>query len=496
MIGDVLMNKSSVIECLVFCLMGLAFFMSLGLTVYEGGPAYGPNVVIIFVDDMGYGDFESYGATRYETPNTNEMAAEGMRFTHFYVPQGRCSASRASLLTGSYANRVGDVGVLGPQSSIALNPDEITIADLLKEEGYQTAMMGKWHLGHEEPYLPLNYGFDEYIGIPYSNDMWPVDYDGEYIGDSDHRKAWYPPLPLIEGNEEIDTIDDLEDQGELTSLFTELAVEFIERNKDNPFFVYLAHPQPHVPLAASERFKGESEDGLFGDVMMELDWSVGEIRKTLEELDLSENTLLIVTSDNGPWLNYGNHAGNTGGLREGKGSEWEGGVRVPAIMEWPGNIPAGVVNSKMSSTIDLLPTIARLTNADLPSRKIDGVDVSSLLFDEADESPREHFAYYYGDNELQAVRKDHWKLVFPHSYRSYKHDLPGQDGFPGETTTVEAEFALYNLRTDPGETLDVQELHPDVVDELSELAEQYRDELGDSLTDHEGSERRPPAQVE
>ncbi|MEX0774069.1 MAG: sulfatase [Balneolales bacterium] len=455
-----------------------------------------PNFVIIFIDDMGYGDLESYGATGYETPNTSSMAAEGMRFTHFYVPQAVCSASRAALLTGSYSNRVGISGALGPTSPIALNPQEETIADLLKNEGYRTGMMGKWHLGSKEPYLPLQQGFDEYIGIPYSNDMWAVDYDGTPITDTTNTRIRYPTLPLIEGNNKIETIETLEDQSRLTSLFTERAVEFIRKNRNAPFFLYLAHPQPHVPLAVSDRFRGKSKDGLFGDVMMELDWSVGEIMKTLDELGLSEETLVIFTSDNGPWLNYGNHAGNTGGLREGKGSEWEGGVRVPAIMHWEGKISPGTVNNKLASTIDLLPTIVQLSGSDSPSRKIDGVDISSLLFDEEDANPRDHFAYYYGRNELQAIRKDHWKLVFPHSYRSYKQDLPGRDGWPGQTTTAEADYALYNLRTDPGETLDVRDGFPEVVRELEALAENYREALGDALTGREGAEKRPPAQVD
>ncbi len=490
------MEKTSIIK--YFLILSCITIFSLTFLNYQSTNEVveKPNMVIIFVDDMGYGDLESFGATGYETPHTTKMAAEGMRFTHFYVPQGRCSASRAAILTGAYPNRVGGIGVLSPWSEIALDPAEETIADILKAQGYKTAMMGKWHLGHKEPYLPLQQGFDEFIGIPYSNDMWPIDYDGTPITDPENNRIRYPTLPLIEGNEKIEAIETLEDQGRLTSLFTERAVEFIQRNRDYPFFVYLAHPQPHVPLAVSDRFKGKSEDGLFGDVMMELDWSVGEILKTLEELDLSERTLVVFTSDNGPWLNYGNHAGNTGGLREGKGSEWEGGVRVPTIMHWKNTIPAGTVNNKLATTMDLLPTIVSLTSADMPVKKIDGVDITSLLLNESGANPREHMAYYYGNNELQAVRKDHWKLVFPHSYRSYKQDLPGQDGWPGPTTTMEAEFALYDLSRDPGETLDLQELFPEVVAELEALADEYREKLGDNLTGHEGTERREPARVE
>jgi arylsulfatase A-like enzyme len=455
-----------------------------------------PNVVIIFMDDMGYGDLESYGGMPYTTPHTTKIASEGMRFTHFYAAQATCTASRAALLTGCYPNRLSVYGAFSPWSKIALHPQEETLAEILKKEGYKTSMVGKWHLGSKQPHLPLQQGFDEYLGLPYSNDMWPVNYDGKPITDPSNRRIKYPPLPLIDGNEPIKNVETLEDQSELTTLYTERAVEFIRNNKQNPFFLYVAHSMPHVPIAASGKFKGKSGAGLFGDVMMELDWSVGEILSTLDELGLSENTLVIFTSDNGPWLNYGNHAGNTGGLREGKGTSWEGGVRVPAIMRWKGKIPAGTVSNKIASTIDILPTVARLCGANLPSRKIDGVDISSLLFNEKNANPRDHFVYYYGINNLEGVRKDHWKLVFPHEHRTYKKNPPGQDGWPGAQPKDTAEIALYNLQTDPGETLDLKEEFPQVVAELEKLANKYRDELGDDLTRHEGKERRPAARVE
>ncbi len=455
-----------------------------------------PNVVVIFMDDMGYGDLESYGGMQYETPHTTKMAAEGMRFTHFYAAQPVCSASRAAILTGSYANRVGIHGALSPWSTIALDPREETIADLLQKEGYATGMVGKWHLGDKEPYLPLQQGFDEYLGLPYSNDMWPVNYDGEPITDTTKGRGRYPPLPLIDGNETVKIISTLEDQSTLTTLYTERANEFIHKNQENPFFLYIAHSMPHVPLAVSDKFKGKSEYGLFGDMTMELDWSVGEILRTLDELNLSKNTLVILTSDNGPWLNYGNHAGNTGGLREGKGTSFEGGVRMPAIMRWKGKIPPGTVNNNLASTLDLLPTIVGLCDAELPSNKIDGVDISSLLFDEEDANPREHMAFYHKKNSLIAVRKGPWKLVFPHVHRTYKKNLPGYDGWPGPQPSDTTGLALYNLQMDPGETLDVKEGFSEVLHELQEIADNYRKELGDEFTGQEGTEIRPAAQVD
>ena len=455
-----------------------------------------PNVVIIFMDDMGYGDLESYGGAPYATPNTTRLAAEGMRFTHFYAAQATCTASRAALLTGCYPNRIGMYGALAPWSTTALNPEEETLAEVLKKEGYRTGMVGKWHLGSQEPFLPLQNGFDEYLGLPYSNDMWPVNYDGKPITDSANRRINYPPLPLIQGNDHIKTIKTLGDQAELTTLYTETATDFIRSNKNDRFFLYVAHSMPHVPIAVSKKFAGKSEAGLFGDTMMEIDWSVGQIIETLDELGLSENTIVIFTSDNGPWLNYGNHAGNTGGLREGKGTSWEGGVRVPAIMRWKGKIPAGTVSNKIASTIDILPTVAQLCGADLPSRKIDGIDISSLLFGEEGADPRDHFVYYYSRNSLEGIRKGQWKLVFPHSHRTYKKNPPGKDGFPGPQPADTTGLALFNLTRDPGETMDLKDEFPEVVKELEELANKYRAELGDQLTGDEGSERRPAATVQ
>lgn len=451
-----------------------------------------PNVVVIFVDDMGYGDLTAYGATQYQTPNLDRLAKEGMRFTHFYAAQAICSASRAGLLTGCYPNRIGFSGALGPKAETGLDPDETTIAELLKSAGYRTAAIGKWHLGHHQIFLPLQQGFDEYLGLPYSNDMVPFYYDGtRNIPAAYERKKSFPELPLIQGNERIRELRTLRDQDELTTLYTETAVDFIKRNRNHPFFLYLAHSMPHVPLAVSDKFRGKSEQGLYGDVMMELDWSVGEIIKALKAQGVAEQTLVVFTSDNGPWMNFGDHAGSTGGLREGKATSFEGGQRVPCIMYWPNVIPAGTICEKLASTIDILPTLADISGSELPKRKIDGVNLLPLLRHEVAANPRDHFYYYFGQNNLEAVRQGRWKLVFQHRYRSYEDVLPGQNGLPGEYTQKKTAQALYDLRRDPGERYDVSARHPDVVEMLSQLADQAREDLGDDLTGNPGKNRRP-----
>jgi arylsulfatase A-like enzyme len=455
-----------------------------------------PNIVIIFIDDMGYGDVGCFGASQYNTPNIDRLAATGMRFTSFYAAQAVCSASRAGLLTGCYSNRVGISGALMPYDSIGIHADEELLPELLNRKGYRNCIVGKWHLGHHLPFLPLQNGFQEFFGLPYSNDMWPVDYDGVQATKlKAPQKLVFPQLPLMKGNEKIREIRTLEDQSQLTTSYTEYAIDFINRNRNNPFFLYLAHSMPHVPLAVSEKFKGKSKLGLYGDVIMEIDWSVGEVVKALERNGLTKNTLVIFASDNGPWLNFGNHAGSAGGLREGKGCSWEGGQRVPCIMIWPGNIPPGTICNNMASTIDVLPTLCNITGADLPGKKIDGINILSLLKGNFDINPRDVFFYYYGKNSLEGVRKGQWKLVLPHEYRSYEGQLPGNDGWPGQYTTIKADYALYDLRRDPGERYDVKELYPAVVDDLKKLAEQMRQDLGDDNYHMPGANRRKPGSI-
>ena len=447
-----------------------------------------PNIIIIFTDDQGYGDVGSYGAVQFTTPHLDQMAADGIRFTHFYAAQAVCSASRAALLTGCYPNRIGITGALFPNSEIGLDAKEETIAEMLKKKGYSTAIFGKWHLGHFKPFLPLQHGFDEYFGLPYSNDMWPVDFEGNPVT-KDSERPWkinFPVLPLIEGNEKVGEVKTLEDQAQLVTQYTERALAFIKEHQSQPFFLYLPHTMPHVPLGVSEKYKGKSEQGMYGDVIMEIDWSVGQILKLIRELNLDNNTIVIFTSDNGPWLNFGNHAGSTGGLREGKGTSFEGGQRVPCIMRWTGTIPAGSVSNRLATTLDIYPTIASITGSDLPEHKIDGVDILPLLKGDMQANPRDEFYYYYRKNSLEAVRKGHWKLVFPHPHRSYTKVLPGQDGWPGPYHLDTAVYSLYDLRRDPGEAYNVKDLYPEVVTELEILAEKAREDLGDDLQQRKG----------
>jgi len=454
-----------------------------------------PNIVLIFMDDMGYGDLSCYGASQYKTPNLDRLASQGIRFTNFMAAQAVCSASRAGILTGCYPNRVGISGALMPDAKIGLNPSEETIAEVVKKRNYKTCAIGKWHLGYQHEFLPLHQGFDEYLGLPYSNDMWAVNFDGKPAAENSN-KARYPALSLIEGNEKIREIKTLDDQSQLTTIYTEKAVRFISENKSNPFFLYLAHSMTHVPLAVSAMFKGKSEQGLFGDVMMEIDWSVGQIMKALEKNGLEKNTLVIFTSDNGPWLNFGNHAGSTGGLREGKGNSFEGGQREPCLMRWPGHIAEGTICNKLASTIDILPTLAAIINSPLPEKKIDGVNILPLLLGDENANPRESFLYYYRKNSLEAVRKGTWKLVFAHPGRTYIGFKPGVDGFPGKTNeNFQFEEGLYDLRRDPGERYDVKEYYPEVVAELKKLADEARLDLGDDIQQMPGKNRRDPGRI-
>ncbi len=440
-----------------------------------------PNVVIVFADDLGYADINSFSraerAHRPSTPNLDRMAAEGVRLTNFYVAQAVCSASRAALLTGSYSNRVSITGALNHTAAHGLNPDEITIAEVLKERGYATAAFGKWHLGHQPQFLPLRQGFDEYLGLPYSNDMWPR---------HPQQKDFYPDLPLIEGDRVI-KLDP--DQSELTTLYTQRAVQFIQRNKEKPFFLYLAHSMPHVPLFVSSKHRGKTGQGLYADVVAEVDWSVGQVLAAIKAANLDEQTLVIFTSDNGPWLSYGNHGGSPGPFREGKGTSFEGGVRVPFVARWPGRIPKGVVLDTPAMTIDLLPTIAAITGALAPAdRVIDGRDIWPLLSNQRNAvSPHEALYFYWG-TELHAVRSGRWKLHLPHPYQSL--ESAGTNGMPGKYVRRELELSLFDLDKDPGETRNVAADQPAVINQLMQHVERAREDLGDSLTNRTGKNVR------
>ncbi len=443
-----------------------------------------PNIVLIFADDQGYADLGCYGAKGFETPNLDRLAAEGTRFTDFYVAQPVCSASRAALLTGCYSNRVGILGALGPKSPIGINDEELTLAELLRDAGYATAIFGKWHLGHHPQFLPTRHGFDEYFGLPYSNDMWPR---------HPERPNGYPPLPLIRNTETIETNPD---QSQLTTWYTERAVDFIERKHDQPFFVYVPHSMPHVPLFVSDKYNAHSQQGLYGDVTEEIDWSVGQILDALRRTNVDENTLVIYTSDNGPWLSYGDHAGSTGPLREGKGTTFEGGVREPMICRWTGRIPGGGVCHEPAMTIDILPTIARLIGAELPAdRIIDGHDIWPLMAAEPDaRSPHESLFFYWGKH-LQAVRSGPWKLHLPHKYRSLNGRPGGKGGTPVRYDQNEIELALFNLVDDIGETRDVAKDHPKVVQRMLQFVEQARSDLGDSAVKRVGDNVRPAGRI-
>ena len=415
-----------------------------------------PNVVVIFVDDLGYADIGPFGATKQKTPNLDRMAAEGMKLTSFYAAPV-CSVSRAQLLTGCYGARISVPGVFFPAGPQGLNPKEVTVAERLKELGYATQCVGKWHLGDQPEFLPTKQGFDHYLGIPYSNDMQrKAKATGERV------------VPLIR-DDKVDAL--LTDEGQRTVVerYTAEAVGFIKANKEKQFFLYMPHTAVHTPIFPGEKFSGKSANGRFGDWVEEVDWSVGRVMDTVRELKLSEKTLVIFTSDNGPWLIKGTDGGSAKPLRGGKGSTWEGGVRVPTIAWWPGKIAAKSTCDVVAGTIDLLPTFVALAGGKVPAEPVlDGRDISPLLFGKGTESSREAH-YYFGGYNLQAVRQGPWKLAI----------APQNDAF--DKTTAEASKTnprLYNLDTDIGETTNVADKHPEVVAKLTKLAATMNDEIG------------------
>ncbi|MBM3821351.1 MAG: sulfatase [Verrucomicrobia bacterium] len=440
-----------------------------------------PNVVLIFADDLGFGDLGCYGAKGYRTPHLDRLARGGVILKRHVVPQAVCSASRAALLTGCYPNRVGILGALGPGSKTGIHEEEITMAEILKQRGYATAVLGKWHLGDHPRFSPLRHGFDEYYGLPYSNDMWPR-----------HPTGTYPDLPLMEG-EKVVALNP--DQSRLTGEYTDRAIRFMETHRARPFFIYLAHSMPHVPLFAGEGFRGRTKRGLFGDVLEEVDHSVGRMVEALERLGLRKHTLVIFTSDNGPWLSYGDHAGWAPGLREGKGTTFEGGVRVPCIVSCPGVLPKGKKIWHWVSSMDWFPTVAARAGAVLsPGRILDGRDLWPILTGKAGGDPgREAFAYYWG-KELQAIRVGDWKLHFPHAY--LKPMPPGRGGKPGTLRTQRQERALYHLKEDPAERKNLIDQRPDMANRLEEAAVRVRRDLGDSLTGEVGRGVRPAGRLD
>jgi len=433
----------------------------------KNAPNAKPNFIVILTDDQGYADVGCYGAAGFETPHLDRMAREGMRFLDFYVGSSVCSPSRAALMTGCYPQRVGLPVVLEANSETGLSSEEETIPQLLKAAGYATGMFGKWHLGDKPAFLPTRHGFDEYFGLPYSNDMWP---------NHPTKKNFFPDLPLMEGEKVIAYNPD---QTQLTTWYTERAVKFIEKHRDQPFFLYLAHTMPHVPLHVSGKFKGKSARGLYGDACMELDWSVGEVLATLKRLGLDERTLVIFTSDNGPWLTYGEHGGSAKPLRDGKTNTYDGGQRVPCIMRWPGKIPGGRICREIATTMDFLPTLVQLAGAKMPAKLIDGKDIWPLMAAQPGaKSPHRAF-FYYNAWQLEAVRADNWKLVLPHQYNAVAE--PGKDGMPGKSVWLSTTLALYDLENDIGEETDVSREHPEIVDRLLQLVAEAREDLGDGV---------------
>lgn len=452
-----------------------------------------PNVVLILADDLGYGDLGCYGAGNIRTPRLDRMAAEGLRLTHFLVSQAVCTASRASLMSGCYANRVGMSGALNHTSRNGIHPEETLLPEIFKKQGYATACFGKWHLGTLPQFFPTRNGFDQWAGLPYSNDNGPA-----------HPTIpGMPSLPWYEGDEVTEKDPD---QSGFTARITRHALDFIQRNRTRPFFLYLPHIMPHVPIAASPDFRGKSRQGLYGDAVEELDHAVGVVLDALQTHGLEKDTLVVFLSDNGPFLSYGDHAGSAGGLRGGKLTCFEGGVREPCILRWPGRIAPNTSSDQLVASIDLLPTLARLCGGLPPQKKIDGLDVWSLLSGATTVSPRNSFAYFNG-TALHAVRSGKWKLHVPHEYLEVAAD-PGRDGKPsnwGKMKPMAIENSgisgiasrhgyrveqlpqsLYDLEKDPAESRDVSAQNPAVVKELLALAEGFREELGDSMTRRAG----------
>lgn len=424
-----------------------------------------PNFVVVFLDDSGWADFRPFGLPRYPTPNVNSLAQQGCRFNNFYVPQAVCSASRASLLTGCYPGHTKVFGALGPRAR-GLSPEFSTISELLKAQGYTTGVFGKWHLGDQPETRPLERGFDEACGLMYSNDMWRFHpRSGEYFG------QW--PLQYWENSKII--IDPVlpKDQSMLTTWYTEHALDFINRHKDKPFFLYVPHSMPHVPLFCSDKFKGKSGLGLYADVMMEIDWSVGQITKALRKNGLEDNTMVIFSSDNGPWISYGNHAGKTH-FREAKGTSFDGGTRSCCIIKYPAKIKPNTSSDQAFCSIDILPTLCYLAGASLPAYEIDGRNIWDLIAGKPEaKNPHKYYAFSTNSRFESVISGDgRWKLHLPHKYATLVK--AGRDGMPGKYELNQIELSLFDMRNDPYERFNVIDRYPQRAAELQRLAQQHK----------------------
>ena len=438
-----------------------------------------PNIVFILADDLGYGDLSSYGSETIETTNIDKLAEDGVKLKSYYAAQPVCSASRAAILTGAYANRIGIYNAFGPTSDSGINSNEYTLAEMLKDNGYETGIFGKWHLGSKKEFFPTNHGFDEFYGILYSNDMW----------------RWHPENPeeypqdlLLYRNK--NALTEITDQSNLTKDITTESINFIEKNKDNSFFLYIAHPQPHVPLFVSEDFEDLTGNGLYADVIKEIDYSVGRVLDKIEESGLTENTIVVFTSDNGPWLSYGDHAGSSGIYREGKGTTWEGGVRVPSIIKFTNGLKPSIIDEPVMA-IDWMPTFANITRSKLSQNKIDGKDIWPLLSGEVKQTPHQELYFYHRVNELHSIRMNNWKIQFSRTYRSLNGRAGGKDGIPVKyDMNLIEKNELYNLKDDPQEKINVYDSFPEIAKKMEELGDKARIKLGDNLMGIKGKENR------
>lgn len=456
------------------------------LCVLTAAAAERPNLILILADDLGYGDIGPFGSTKNRTPHLDRMAREGLKLTSFYAAPV-CTPSRAQVLTGSYAKRVSLPNVLGPASTIGLSSNEHTVAELLKLQGYATLAIGKWHVGDHADFLPTRHGFDHYFGLPYSNDMGGRESSNAASVAANHRNR-RPPLPLLRDGRVIETVTPSA-QDRLTERYTEEAVKFIRAHAAAPFFLYLPHTAVHTPIHPGDAFKGRSANGPFGDWVEELDASVGRVLETVREPGLAQRTLVLFTSDNGPWLTQGTNGGVAGPLRGGKGDTYEGGVRVPTIAWWPGTIPAGAANNTIAGNIDLLPTFVKLAGGTLPAdHRIDGVDLSPVLLGQSQQSSREAH-YYFSGNQLQAVRSGPWKLAIA---RQNENLIRPAGAAPAPTNLPPFTPTLYNLDLDLGERNDVAAQNPEVVKRLQTLVAKLDTDLG---VTNLGPGVRPPGRV-
>lgn len=464
-------NYFNVTRC-TLCVFLLTTVMGKTLAGEESTPskvaADKPNIILVYLDDAGYGDLGFTGSSS-PTPNIDKLAHEGAKLNNFYTAQAACSASRAALLSGQYPNRFSFPWVLYPGTKIGLPKENITLPEYLQTKGYYTAMFGKWHLGDSAGASPTSQGFDKFIGIPYSGDMAPY---------NPNIKRKLPALPLLNGLGVVVPDAQPSDQKLFTRQFTDGAIDIIEQKKQQPFFIYLAYNQPHVMLYASDDFEGKSKKGLYRDVITEIDFSIGRIVKSLHQRNLTENTLIIFSSDNGPWKLYGNHAGSTGPFREEKGTSFEGGSHMFGLINWPKRIAKSTIVDEPMMTIDIYKTLSTLLGESSANVTLDGRDIMPFLTGKKITSQQEHPYYFYKEQSLEALRYGEWKFYFPHQYRHV--ETAGKDGDKGKYKLIQSDFSLYNIKMDPGETRNVIDNNRDLVKKLKDLGSNHLTEVAKS----------------